>query len=209
MAIKEWSTHYPTSQDTPATDQPTLVNGVDDTRVSQIHTMRDKVDSVAKVVGDASNLPAGCLKEKVATAESDISGLDSRVTALEGAPVWFQAWSLPRSMVDCDDVTSTSPIPVWYNYQAYKPASFATPSYMKLCAVGSTSAPGGGGLQVSVGPGTFYFTFTGTGGVEYIESATTAFDFGANPVPFIFIYAWVGTGGYHFYFYSLELVLLM
>jgi hypothetical protein len=63
MAIKEWTTHYPTSQDVVATDQPTLVDGVDDTRVSQIHTMRNKLDSVAQLVGDDSMLPAGCLRE--------------------------------------------------------------------------------------------------------------------------------------------------
>ena len=75
MAIKEWTTSYPTSQDStpPTTEQPELTNETspgsgdgDDTRVSQIHTLRDKLDAVCKYVGDASNLPAGCLKETVA-----------------------------------------------------------------------------------------------------------------------------------------------
>lgn len=63
MADKEWSTNYPTTQDStpPTTEQPTLVNGEDNTRVSQIHTLRDKLDAVCKKVGDDSGLPAGSI----------------------------------------------------------------------------------------------------------------------------------------------------
>jgi hypothetical protein len=75
MAVKEWTSNYPTSQDT-GTDgedqQPTLVDGDDDTRVSQAHALRKKVHAAALAIGDDSDLPAGCLK--------------ARVTALEGAP---------------------------------------------------------------------------------------------------------------------------
>ena len=67
MAIKEWTTHYPTSQDVLATDQPDLVNAVDDTRVSQIHALRDKLDAVAVAVGtDYPYAPSGCLRETAA-----------------------------------------------------------------------------------------------------------------------------------------------
>ena len=60
MAFKEWTTNYPTSQDAdPITgDQPELENNPnaqprpagtgDNTRVSQIHTLRDKLQAVAK-----------------------------------------------------------------------------------------------------------------------------------------------------------------
>ena len=71
--IKPWSTNYPSSQDT-GTDaedqQPTLVNGADDTRVSQIHALREKVHYIALKVGDNSNLPAGCHGAKIAALES-------------------------------------------------------------------------------------------------------------------------------------------
>lgn len=63
MAIKEWSTNYPAAQDTPSTDQQTLVDGVDDTRVSQIHTMRDKLDAACQLVGTSGypSLPSDSL----------------------------------------------------------------------------------------------------------------------------------------------------
>lgn len=70
MPIKEWTTTYPTTQDpTPVTGvQPSLVNESalgagdgDNTRVSQIHSLRDKLDAVCKRVGDDSNLPVTSL----------------------------------------------------------------------------------------------------------------------------------------------------
>lgn len=73
MAVVEWTTNYPSSQDTGAggVDQcPDLVNTQDDTRVSQIHTMRNKVQSLALKVGDNSNLPAGCLGQRVTAIEN-------------------------------------------------------------------------------------------------------------------------------------------
>jgi hypothetical protein len=73
MAVKEWTTSYPTAQDpTPPSGvgvQETLVNESapgaadgDDTRVSQIHTLRDKLDAVCKIAGDDSSLPITSLK---------------------------------------------------------------------------------------------------------------------------------------------------
>jgi hypothetical protein len=72
MAVKEWSTTYPVTQDPDTfTNQPDLVNGADDTRVSQIHTLRGKVHEVAKEVGtNPGNAPAGCLRARVATLEA-------------------------------------------------------------------------------------------------------------------------------------------
>lgn len=68
MTTKEWTTHYPTAQDDVLTDQPTLINDTypgagdgDITRVSQIHALRDKLDSVCLKVGDDTNLPATSL----------------------------------------------------------------------------------------------------------------------------------------------------
>ena len=81
MAIKNWSTSYPTSQDDPVTtNQPTLVDASDETRVSQIHTMRDKLGSVAVIVGDNSALPAGCIRANVAT--------------LAAQQLWSRLWHL-------------------------------------------------------------------------------------------------------------------
>lgn len=68
--IKEWSTAYPSAQDVLGTVQPDLVNGADDTRVSQIHTVRDKLDAAAQLIGDTNNLPSGCLRERVQTLET-------------------------------------------------------------------------------------------------------------------------------------------
>jgi hypothetical protein len=74
MAIKEWSTTYPTTQDPDAfTNQPDLSNGADETRVSQIHTMRNKLHAVAKEVGtNPGNQPAGCLRARVASLEGSV-----------------------------------------------------------------------------------------------------------------------------------------
>lgn len=71
MAIKEWSTNYPTSQDSPTTEQPTLSNTADATRVSQIHTLRDKLHDVATRLGDDGNLPAGSVHDIIALSSGD------------------------------------------------------------------------------------------------------------------------------------------
>lgn len=68
----EWTTNYPTSQDTLATDQPTAMKG-DVIVPSMVNVLATKLDAVAKLAGDSGSLPSGCLK--------------ARVTALENAPV--------------------------------------------------------------------------------------------------------------------------
>ena len=63
MAIIDWTTSYPAAQDTPGSEQPDLANAADDTRVSQIHALRDKLQDVAELVGDDSLLPSGSIRE--------------------------------------------------------------------------------------------------------------------------------------------------
>lgn len=73
MAVKEWNTNYPGSQDTGTNGEnqmPDLVNTQDDTRVSQLHKVRNKLHAVALKVGDNNNLPAGCLGARVTTLEN-------------------------------------------------------------------------------------------------------------------------------------------
>lgn len=72
-----WSTSYPTSQDTPGTEQPDLtadsIPGAEDGHrilVSHFHSIRDKLQSVATKLGDGSNLPAGSVGAKVSALES-------------------------------------------------------------------------------------------------------------------------------------------
>lgn len=87
MPFQEWSTNYPTTQDTGtnATDQQedlsndpgataTTVPATEgsNTRVSHVHTLRNKVQELALKVGDDSDLPAGSNR--------------ARLTALEAAP---------------------------------------------------------------------------------------------------------------------------
>lgn len=72
MAIKNWTTNYPTSQDTGTNgsdQQETVVNG-DDTRASQINTVRNKLHAVAQKLGDDSDLPAGSIAAKVTALEA-------------------------------------------------------------------------------------------------------------------------------------------
>ena len=79
MALPDepWSTSFPTSQDTPGTEQPDLTPdsspGAEDGHrilVSHLHTLRDKLQAMAMAYGDDSNLPSGCTRAKVATLES-------------------------------------------------------------------------------------------------------------------------------------------
>lgn len=74
MTIKEWSTAYPASQDADPitgvmpdlTDEsaPGAGDG-DETRSSQVESLRDKLQAVCKKVGDDSGLPVGSLKSLV------------------------------------------------------------------------------------------------------------------------------------------------
>jgi hypothetical protein len=100
MAIKEWLTSYPTSQDPDpiTTVQPNLddetVPGAgdgDQARSSQVEANRDKLHAVCKKVGDDSNLPAGCHAAKIATLEASApyvpaaeKGAASGVATLDG-----------------------------------------------------------------------------------------------------------------------------
>jgi len=73
MAIETpWTTSYPTSQDTPGTEQPNLTDDTvpgtgdgDRSLAVHFHTLRDKLQSIATKVGDDSNLPAGCILSKI------------------------------------------------------------------------------------------------------------------------------------------------
>lgn len=79
MAVKEWGSNYPTSQDTGANgsdQQPTLVNGVDVTRASQLHAIRNKAHALALAVGDDSDAPAGSLRARVTALEGSTSSFD-------------------------------------------------------------------------------------------------------------------------------------
>src|SRR5512135_523636 len=90
--FKEWTTSYPATQDpTPVTGvQPQLENDPtgmppepgqgDATRVSQIHTLRDKLQALALKLGDDSELPAGSALARITALE------DSQVLeTLQGA----------------------------------------------------------------------------------------------------------------------------
>jgi len=72
MAIIDWTTNYPATQDStpPTTEQPDLSNTTDETRVSQIATLRDKLDAVAKKLGDDGDLPAGSAVARLTALES-------------------------------------------------------------------------------------------------------------------------------------------
>jgi hypothetical protein len=85
MAFKEWSTTYtgdnPVQDPDPITsvqpdveDDPTAVPRLpgtgDNTRVSQIMTLRNKVQTIAKRLGDSLNAPVGSVVAQVATLET-------------------------------------------------------------------------------------------------------------------------------------------
>ena len=80
MAIKEWTTNLPTGPDVPAVDQPDLINDSfpgagdgDQTRVSQIHAVRDIANYCATTLG--SDLEeGGSIRERVTTLEGAVVG---------------------------------------------------------------------------------------------------------------------------------------
>lgn len=69
MTVKDWTTFWPTTQDNIPVDQPDLVNTSDETRVSQAHTLRDKLQAVALEIGKTAP-EVGTLRYRVATLEA-------------------------------------------------------------------------------------------------------------------------------------------
>lgn len=74
-----WYTNYPTTQDT-GVEQPNLEDdsapgAYDGDRAHSSHpeTLRNKLQSAVLKLGDANNLPAGCIGAKVATLEAGFS----------------------------------------------------------------------------------------------------------------------------------------
>lgn len=80
-----WTTVFPGAQDDLPVQQPTLLDDVvpgdntgDRVLVSHMLTMRDKVQALALMVGDDSDLPGGSIRDRLATLEAGAGG---------GAPV--------------------------------------------------------------------------------------------------------------------------
>ena len=87
MAIKDWTTNFPTTQDTGtdgADQQATLVISADVTRPSQIHALRGKAQALALAQGDDSNLPAGSIKDILDVSSGDAQQV--RFIELAGDP---------------------------------------------------------------------------------------------------------------------------
>lgn len=100
MSLKTWSSNYPTMQDVLSSVQPNLDNTVDSTHVSQIHTMRDKLQAVALELGSVpGNLPSGCLRERVATLEAGGGGGVSRFVDLTDGPGSIVDYHVPVGQV--------------------------------------------------------------------------------------------------------------
>lgn len=107
MAFKEWSTTYsggaPIQDADPITgSQPDLENDPtavprfpgtgDNTRVSQAHTLRDKVQTISKYVGDSVNNPPGCLRDKDSHAIHDNVAGEIAAFATEKNPPVATDW---------------------------------------------------------------------------------------------------------------------
>ena len=69
MAIKDWTTQYPTDLDTNV-QQPVLYNDNDNTRVSHVESLRDAVQELEAKVG-SDNLEAGSLRALTANVGAD------------------------------------------------------------------------------------------------------------------------------------------
>jgi hypothetical protein len=68
MAIKDWTTQFPTNLDT-NTQQPDLVNNEDLTRVSHVMAIRNALQEVEGIVG-SDNLESSSLRKRVADLEN-------------------------------------------------------------------------------------------------------------------------------------------
>lgn len=87
-----WTTSLPASQDTVGTEQPDLTNdstpGANDGHrvlVEHVQALRDKLQYTTEAVGDASSLPAGCLKARVTALEGTGSG-NVKADATDASP---------------------------------------------------------------------------------------------------------------------------
>ncbi len=139
---KEWASNYPTTQDAdPVTGvQPQLENygepGLGDAwRVSQLHTVRDKLHAVAKAVGDASNLPAGSLKARVTTVEATVAAGPAwpGVSALlEGSQGAFNAATGQLSFGVADDFAGSALDAAWTAYPSTLGTVAVTGGYVEL-----------------------------------------------------------------------------
>lgn len=100
MPYVEWTTNTPAAQDTDPnadTEQPDLADDPlsvprapgtgDNTRVSQIMTMRNKLHSLYKKVGDNGALPAGCLLDILDGVSGDAKFLRLTERALKPANI--------------------------------------------------------------------------------------------------------------------------
>lgn len=79
MAIKEWTTIYPTGLDAYA-QMPTLVNGADRARVSQIQSLRDAVMNIEQIIG-SNSIEAGSIRFRVGELENIMPSSGSGVPA--------------------------------------------------------------------------------------------------------------------------------
>ena len=98
MAIKEYSTSYagasPVQDPSPVTGvQPDLVNesylGAGDgdaMRVSQLHTLRDKLDAAARLLGDSADSPVGSIVDILARDAVNGDALQLRLRKRVGDP---------------------------------------------------------------------------------------------------------------------------
>jgi hypothetical protein len=114
----QWTTSYPGTQDTDGVEQPDLYDestpgAGDGTGVWASHplVLRDKIQAIAQMVGDESNLPTGSLRERISTLETTdrvssrlIAELASRDPALVGPSTivggkWGRGFTPPATKV--------------------------------------------------------------------------------------------------------------
>jgi hypothetical protein len=96
MAIKDWVSVYPTGGIDTNTEQPTIIQFTDNTRASQINSMRDAIQALEEEVG-SDLIESGSLRFSTQELEATASNLQASVTNLEAS----------RSFTDLDDVPSS------------------------------------------------------------------------------------------------------
>lgn len=111
-----WHTHYPTSQDSPLTEQPDLINesapGADDgdiVLVEHVETLRDKLQAVALAVGDSVLQPGGCILGRLDAIETDLGTAQGDINDLQDAAVWTERVG-PVQTTDATETTLWSKV---------------------------------------------------------------------------------------------------
>lgn len=82
MAVKEWTSIFPTGIDSD-TQMPTLINGTDASSVTQIHSVRDAIIELETIIG-SDNEESGSVRQEITTLQDGYNFVISKLNTSSG-----------------------------------------------------------------------------------------------------------------------------